>query len=412
MSLGRFVYYSAVVGGWAAFLAWMLAEALVLHGGTVFSTPLVMGVAALVGAIIAAGLNLVSGMTNAQWRRQLARVPSGLLGGGIGGAIGGLLGNGATWAGAAIGDLLGNQAIGAIVSFLGQVFGWMLMGLAIGLAGGIEEKSIRKCCHGAVGGTLGGLVGGVLIQSFAVGAGMAARATAFVILGAAIGALVGLTQLVLKEAWLTVVDGFRPGRELILGETATMLGRGDHLPLPFLGYPGRDLEAEHARITRQSGGQFLLEDNHSRLGTRLNGQPVQTATPLKDGDLIKLGTNIVRFNSRQWGRLRAAAAAMASRGAAPAGGSGLPPLPPPPKPPVAAGGGPSSPLAPPAPPPPATPTPPAWPSPPVASPPASQVPVAPPILPGGAVPPPPPRSWPAAPRIPPPPPPPRGGTRS
>ena len=123
-----------------------------------------------------------------------------------------------------------------------------------------------------------------------------------------------------------------------------MLGRGDHLPLPFLGYPGRDLEAEHARITRQGTGQFLLEDNHSRLGTRLNGQPVQTATPLKDGDLIKLGTNIIRFHSRQWGRLRAAAAAIASRGAAPAGGSGLPPLPPPPKPAVAAGGGPSSPF--------------------------------------------------------------------
>ena len=99
--------------------------------------------------------------------------------------------------------------------------------------------------------------------------------------------------------------------ELILGQTVTTLGRGDHLPLPFLGYPGRDLEAEHARITRQTDGQFLLEDNHSRLGTRLNGQPVQAATPLKDGDLIKLGTNIVRFHSRQWGRLRAAAAAIA-----------------------------------------------------------------------------------------------------
>ena len=32
------------------------------------------------------------------------------------------------------------------------------------LAGGIEEKSGRKCRNGAIGGTLGGLLGGVLIQ--------------------------------------------------------------------------------------------------------------------------------------------------------------------------------------------------------------------------------------------------------
>ena len=50
MSLGRFVYYSAVVGGWAAFLAWMLAEALVLHGGSQFGMAVVVGVAALAWA--------------------------------------------------------------------------------------------------------------------------------------------------------------------------------------------------------------------------------------------------------------------------------------------------------------------------------------------------------------------------
>ena len=41
-----------------------------------------------------------------------------------------------------------------------------------------------------------------------------------------------------------------------------------------------------------SGGQ------RSRLGTRLNNQPVQGPTPLKDGDVIKFGTNFVRFNER------------------------------------------------------------------------------------------------------------------
>ena len=185
------------------------------------------------------------------------------------------------------------------------------MGLAIGSAAGIYEKSPSKCRNGVIGGALGGLLGGFLFDH--TGAGMAARATGFVILGGSIGALIGLTQLVLKEAWLTVVDGFRPGRELILGQTVTMLGRGDHLALPFLGYPGRDLESEHARIVRQTDGTFTLEDNRSRLGTRLNGQTILAATPLKDGDLIKLGSNIIRFNQRQRGTVRTAAAPGLSR---------------------------------------------------------------------------------------------------
>ena len=425
MSLGRFVYYSAVVGGWAAFLAWMLAEALLLHGGSQFRTPVVVGVAALVGATIAAGLNLVSGMTNAQWRRQLARLPSGLLGGGLGGAIGGLLGNLATWAGGAIGDWLGNLAVGTAVSFLGQVFGWMLMGLAIGVAGGIEEKSepqVPQRCHrrdlGRAAGRSAHPMPSPPAPTWPAGpppSSSWARPSA---------PWSGLTQLVLKEAWLTVVDGFRPGRELILGETVTLLGRGDHLPLPFLGYPGRDLEAEHARITRQPDGQFVLEDNRSRLGTRLNGQPVQTATPLKDGDLIKLGTNLDPFQFAAMGmaavgcgrggrtvaahagwRKRLAAAATAAarfrRGDCPdfrptdakrrGAKMGLPLWTT--RSAIAAGGADSA----------GAPAPPS----------APQAPVAPPVLPGGAMPPPPPRRWPASSRIPPPPPPPppRGGSR-
>ncbi len=402
MSLGRFVYYCAVVGGWAAFAAWMLAEGLLLHGGEAFGTLTVMGVGALVGAAIGAGLNLVSGMTNAQWRRQLARLPSGLLGGGIGGAVGGLL---------------GNLAFLVLPLTLSRAVGWMIMGLAIGAAEGIYEKSSRKCRNGAIGGALGGLLGGLLFQAIASDSSMAARATAFVILGTAIGALVGLTQLVLKEAWLTVVDGFRPGRELILGQNVTMLGRGDHLPLPFLGYPGRDLEPEHARITRQLDGRYVLEDNRSRLGTRLNGQPLQAATPLKDGDLIKLGSNLVRFNSRQWGRQRAAVVPAVPAAAMPAGGMGLPPPPPPPKPMVASGIAPPPPPSTPSPPsPPLPPAPSVAPSPPVpsapsaaSSPPYRSASSASPTLPGGAVPPPPRRPL-AAPRIPPPPPP-RGETR-
>jgi hypothetical protein len=236
---------------------------------------------ALVGAGLGVGLILVSGMANAQWQRQLRRAIPGLAIGGIGGAIGGLLG-----------QLLYHVGIP-------QMVGWMIMGLGIGSAEGIYDRSSRKLRNGLIGGGLGGLVGGALFSWIAqAGADMPMRATGFMILGLSIGALIGLTQVVLKEAWLTVVDGFRPGRQVILSEATTYLGRGDHLPLPLLGYAGRDLESEHARITRQPDGQYTIQDNQSRIGTVLNGRPLQGPAILADGDLIRLGSNILRFNHR------------------------------------------------------------------------------------------------------------------
>lgn len=335
MSLYRFVYYSAVIGGWAAFLAWMLAELLVF-GGATRGTLKVAIVGAIVGAAIGAGLSLVSGMTAAQWKRLLVRLPPGLIGGAIGGAAGGSLG-----------DLM-FSAVG-----LPRALGWMVMGLIIGSTEGLYERSPSKLRNGLIGGTIGGFLGGILfdpISNFmASGSGMAARAVAFTILGISIGALIGLTHVVLKEAWLTVVDGFRPGRQLILTQRVTVLGRGDHLPMPFLGYSGRDLESEHLRITRQPDGRFSIEDNRSRLGTLVNGQRVQGPLTLGDGDLIRLGSNIVRFNLRQGrsGRIAVSAPVRVS------GGSGsVPPPPPPAGPAPAAAPPPSSPRIPPPPPPP------------------------------------------------------------
>ena len=70
-------------------------------------------------------------------------------------------------------------------------------------------------------------------------------------------------------------------------------------------------------------GSYCLEDNHSKLGTRLNSQAVTGPAPLKDGDVIRLGTNLVRFNERR----------RREKGATAAGELAAAPLPPPPPPP-------------------------------------------------------------------------------
>ncbi len=285
MSLNRFIYYSAIVGGWAAFVAWLVCEFILLRNDTAASRLQVVLVAALVGATIGGGLNLVAGFSNANWKQLLARLVPGMLCGLVGGAIGGFLG-----------DLLFSIGVPRAV-------GWAIMGMGIGVAEGLYDRSKNKIRNGLIGGGLGGLVGGLLfdfiVNVIASTSGMPSRAAAFVVLGISIGALVGLVQVVLKDAWLTVVDGYRTGRQLILSAPVTVLGRGEHVAMPFLGQWGKELEIEHVRITRQPNGSFVVEDNNTRIGTRLNRQPLQGRQILKDGDVIAFGTNYVTFNERQ-----------------------------------------------------------------------------------------------------------------
>jgi len=314
MSLNRFVYYCAVAGGWAALAAWLVAEIVFFRTGAPGAW--LWGIlrdtltAALLGGVLGAGLCIVSGMTNARWGQLLKRARPGLLGGLLGGGLGGLA--------------------GAFFYGLGapRALGWLIMGMGIGVTEGLYEHSRRKARNGLIGGTIGGLVGGLLFDWIAMARSeMSGRATAFVILGLSVGVLIGLAQVVLKEAWLTVLDGYRPGRQLILSKDTTILGRAEHLALPFLGHADSELEPEHVRITRQANGGYLIEDNRTRIGTLVNSQPIHGPVALRDGDLVKLGTNIVRFSHRRRGQREEPVPVAPQRGA------GLP-ISPPPLPPV------------------------------------------------------------------------------
>jgi hypothetical protein len=285
MSLNRLIYYSAIIGGWAALVACLISEFVVKRPGWLGGGGLEEAVAAaLVGAAVGAGLNLVAGAANTQWRQQLKRLGPGLLLGGVGGAVGSLIG------------------LFLYRNGLPRAIGWCVMGMGIGAVDGLSDWSWKKLRNGLIGGALGGLLGGFLFDPIkdlaASRTGLASRAIAFTLLGACIGALIGLVQVALKEAWLTVLDGYRPGRQLILSKDVTMLGRAEHAALPFFGPLARDVEREHARILRQPGGRFVIEDGQTKAGTRVNGEPIVGQRLLRDGDLIRLGPNIIRFSER------------------------------------------------------------------------------------------------------------------
>jgi hypothetical protein len=285
MSFYRLIFYGAMVGGWAAYLGWLISELILMRRSLEVGAVALLLTAALVGAAIAGGLNFLAGAAQGAWKQSLPRLFLGLAGGFLGGALGGWVGN----------------LIYANLSYaIFRALGWMVMGMAIGSVEGIYDLNGKKIRNGVIGGGVGGLLGGLLFDPIngAIGGIMASRATAFVILGLCIGLFVGLAQVILKEAWLTVLAGFRPGRQVILNRAETVLGTSEKAQLPFIAYGAKGVEPIHVRIVHQPGGGFVLYDNQSRTGTQVNGRRVEEPMVLRDGDQIQLGPNVVRYSER------------------------------------------------------------------------------------------------------------------
>jgi pSer/pThr/pTyr-binding forkhead associated (FHA) protein len=118
----------------------------------------------------------------------------------------------------------------------------------------------------------------------------------FAALGACLGLLIGLAQVVLKEAWLRVEAGFRAGRELIISRDAVTIGRAESCDVGLFGDNG--IEKVHARIVRQDG-RYVLTDADTPGGTYLNDERITEPVELRSGDTIRVGRSIIRFQERQ-----------------------------------------------------------------------------------------------------------------
>jgi hypothetical protein len=302
MSFRRFVYYCAVCGGCAAYAGWLL--------GRVFSFESVLVLSSVRGLLLGLAVAAALGAVDAWWnlaaldpRRIAGRAGAS----GAAGAAGGLLG---AALGQALYDWLHLEAL--------ALFGWVCTGLLVGAAAGAFDVaarlarrepvggSLRKPLHAAAGGAAGGLLGGIIFQllqalcyRFVIedtDTFWSPSAWGFVALGLCIGLGVGLAQVILKEAWVRVEEGFRSGRELILSKDVVTVGRAEICDVGLFGDPG--VEPLHARLLRRGDG-YVIEDVGTPEGTLVNEQRVTEPTPLRDGDAIRLGKCVLRFGERK-----------------------------------------------------------------------------------------------------------------
>lgn len=304
MSFRLFIYYCAMCGGCAAFLGWVLGRQLADDTDNLVRAGL-QGM--FLGVLIAFGLGLVDAVGNLsinQMGKAFVRVLVAVFVGCGGGLIGGVVGQ----------ILYGRFALSLFL-----VLGWAITGTLIGASVGVHDVLARfireenmagawkKVINGMLGGLLGGTLGGILFQFLKstwisvfsdkpVDQLWSPSAIGFVILGMCIGLLIGLAQVILKEAWIRVEAGFRAGRELIISKNQITIGRAETCDIGLFGDAGT--ERLHARILQQDS-RYFIADAGTPGGTYLNGQRIAGPAMLRSGDMVQVGNSILRFGERQ-----------------------------------------------------------------------------------------------------------------
>jgi hypothetical protein len=255
-------------------------------------------VAGMIGLLIGA----IEGLICRTFRRAIRCALFGLLAGVIGGCVS-IIGGGLVYEG--IGQLSKDPTASA-GAFMLQMFrrglAWLLAGTAMGLGQGLALKSRKLILNGFIGGIMGGLIGGLFFdpidlvfsnRALIQGAELS-RAIGFAIIGAGVGLMIGITDLLTRSAWLRVVAGPLRGKEFNFYQTPIRLGSSPKNEIYL--FKDTKIEPVHAAI-RSLRDTYEIEDADSSTGTILNGQRIKRKR-LVDGDRIQIGDSEFVYTTR------------------------------------------------------------------------------------------------------------------
>ncbi len=259
----------------------------------------------LAAAMIGLCIGAADGALSRAWRRAATCSLVGLLTGALGGFVA-LIPAGIIFT---LGTSLARDAsdqnsirLGGfplLIWIMGRGLAWAVVGLAAGLGQGAALKSKRLLLNGIIGGTVGALLGGVLFDPIAmvfsrfahVTGGGPSRMVGLALVGAGTGLMIGLVELLAREAWVRILTGPIAGKEFILYRNPTLIGSSPKSEIYLFKDP--QVVPHHASIHR-SGEHYELRDGGSPAGTQVEGHPVQVAR-LKDRSRIAIGKTVLEF---------------------------------------------------------------------------------------------------------------------
>ena len=271
------------------------------HGAALLIFPLVAGA---IGLLIGA----VDGLVCRMPRRALLSGVIGLLVGFVGGFVSSIA---AHIAYAPLNHLALEQmdngsgsltTVGFVIQMLGRSLAWCLAGMAMGLGQGIALRSKKLLLYGLLGGVIGGLLGGLLfdpIDLILLGPDKPSahwsRLIGFGVVGLSVGAMIGVVELLARDAWLRMTQGPLTGKEFLLFKDVMNIGSSPRSDLYLFNDP---LVAEQHAIIRAVGDECEIEARQATHTVLLNNRPVQRSR-LRHGDNVTVGRTVFVFQRRK-----------------------------------------------------------------------------------------------------------------
>lgn len=262
-------------------------------------------VAAFVGLFVAAA----DGLLSRAWRRAVLCGLVGLSSGLALGMITSLFGEFVYGLGRRLVEGMEGESGVSAAAFVTQMvtrgLAWAVTGAAMGLGQGIALRSKRMLLNGLLGGMIGALVGGMLFDPIdrllhggTVGAGAeASRAVGFLVIGLGAGLMIGVVELLARDAWLKMLAGPLAGKEFMLFKNPTTIGSSPKADIYL--FKDSEVEPTHALI-HVLGEDYELESAAGGGRTLLNGLPVRRAR-LEPGDQIRIGKTVLSFGVKDGG---------------------------------------------------------------------------------------------------------------
>lgn len=277
---------AGALGGSAAWV-FILALSNVSPEGLV--TELMLG--ALAGMFVGAFIWSHEAIAGRQILAALKRAAYGAAAGLFGGATGAVLGNTIF---TALGTFTAERGgfFAPLGIALSVALGWAVLGACVGLSGGIMIRSRERALYGFFGGAFGGLLGGFLFYELSATSMWSALA-GLLLLGMCIGTFISLVEEAFVSAKVKVIKGRHLGREFPLLKELNVVGRDDRSDVCLSGAEGVGMQ--HA-VIRRNNGRFSIETDEQGTAVYVN-QQLTRSSGLTDGDVIRVGSNLLMFSA-------------------------------------------------------------------------------------------------------------------
>ena len=262
----------------------------------------------LVASLIGLAVGAADGIVCRVFRRALLAGAIGLLVGFIGGFVSSIIAglvyaplNSVAMAQEAD-TASGLTTFGFLVQMVGRSLAWCLAGMAMGLGNGIALRSKRLLLYGFIGGIIGGLLGGLLfdpIDLILVGADNPSahwsRMIGLGIAGATVGAMIGVVELLARDAWLRMVEGPLAGKEFLIFKDTMYIGSSPRSEVYL--FNDDAIAPQHVAI-RSVGENYEIEHLALDAPAYVNGSKYRRQR-LHHGDQIVLGRTVFVFQQRK-----------------------------------------------------------------------------------------------------------------